>query len=143
MIICSWNIWAQDNRLLSYIQSNSDIREGGSGLYEYRGNTYAISVAEVAVGNKKESDCKKIGATKAKREMISYINGSEITSYTELIISEDINESVSGKTVNASQHYKEVIREKAIGSINEIRNLGGWFSEDGTVYYFAIYKIIE
>ncbi len=142
-IFCSLQLQGQETRVLSFIQSESDIKEGGSGLFEYGDNTYVITVSPVVVGKKSETDCKKVGATKAKRDMISFINGSEITSYTELSISETVAESLNATKVEATQSYREVIKEKVIGTINEVKNLGGWYSDDKGVYYYAIYKIIE
>lgn len=133
----------QNDTLLDYIQQQSDIREGGSSIYAFKDVTYVISVASLAVGTKNELDCKKVGSAKAKKEMLSFINGSDITSYTELNISETVNETLEGTAVLAQQQYAEYIREVVIGNINQTVPLGGWYSEDKSVYYYAIYRIIE
>ena len=75
--------------------------------------------------------------------MLSFINGSDITSYTELKTSETINETLEGTRVLVQQQFAEYIKEEVIGTINQTVPLGGWYSEDRSVYYFAIYKIIE
>ena len=129
--------------LLNYVQNKSEIQEGGSSVYEYDGLTYVISVASVAVGNKTELNCKTAGAAKAKKEMLSYINGSEISSYTELTTSETLTETLEGTKVQARQEYVEVIRERVLGMISQTVPLGGWYSDDKSVYYYAIYKIVE
>ena len=129
--------------LLDYVQNKSEIREGGSSVYAYDGLTYVISVAAVTVGNKTELNCKTAGAAKAKKEMLSYINGSEISSYTELSTSETVSETLEGTKVEAKQEYVEVIRERVLGMINQTVPLGGWYSDDEGVYYYAIYRIIE
>ena len=131
------------DKLLNYIQQKSDIREGGSSIYNYKETTYVISVASLSVGTKNELNCKKVGSAKAKKEMLSFINGSDITSYTELKTSETINETFEGTRVLAQQQFVEYIKEEVIGTINQTVPLGGWYSEDRSVYYFAIYKIIE
>ena len=131
------------DKLLNYIQQTSDIRKGGSSIYAYIDVTYVISVASLAVGTKNELDCKKIGSVKAKKEMLSFINGSDITSYTELKTSEAISETLEGTQVLTQQQFVEYIKEEVIGTINQTVPLGGWYSEDRSVYYFAIYKIIE
>ena len=128
------------NEIFNYIKEKSHIKEGGCDLFNYEEDTYIIGVASVTVGNKNELNCKKVGNAKAKKEIISYINGSEITSYTELVQSESI--LVSNK-VEASQDYVETIKEKVFGVINQCSPLGGWYSEDGSVYYYAIFKLIE
>ena len=74
---------------------------------------------------------------------MSFLNGSEVTSYTELAFSETISESLEGNKVEASQEYVEHIKEKVFGVINQCTPLGGWYSEDGSVYYYAIFKLIE
>ena len=130
-------------KLLNYIQQKSNIQEGGSSIYAYRDVTYIISVASLTVGTKNELDCKKVGSAKAKKEMLSFINGSDITSYTELKTSETINETLEGTRVLVQQQFVEYIKEEVIGTINQTVPLGGWYSEDRSVYYFSIYKIIE
>ena len=134
----------QDNKIISnYIKNESGIREGGTDLFLYDGTTYIISVSPVVVNSKSESDCKKVGSTKAKKEMLSYLNGSEITSFTELTISETIEDSLDCKKVSVKQDYVEVIKEKVMGTINQTVSLSSWYSDDKTVFYYAIYKIVE
>lgn len=135
--------YSQPKPVFNYIKDKSDISEGGSGVFEYKGTQYLISVAYLAVGTKNESDCKKVGAAKAKKEMLAYVNGTDITSYTELVTSEETIETISGIKSEYKQNYTESIKESVIGMINEINPLGGWYSEDGSVYYFAIYKQIN
>ena len=129
--------------LLDYVQNKSEIREGGSSVYNYEGLTYVISVASVAVGNKTEQSCKTAGSAKAKKELLSYVNGSEISSYTELRTSETMSETLEGTKVDAKQEYVEVIRERVQGMIDGTVPLGGWYSDDRSVYYYAIYRIVE
>ena len=129
--------------LLNYVQQKSDIRESGSSVYNYEGLTYVVSVAAVTVGTKTELNCKTVGAAKAKKEMIAFVNGSEISSYTELKNSETETETLEGTKVEAKQESTEVIREHVLGMINQTVPLGGWYSDDKGVYYYAIYKIVE
>ncbi len=129
--------------ILNYIQHKSDIREGGSNVYNYEGSTYVISVASLAVGTKNEQACKTVGSAKAKKEMLSYINGSDITSYTELTTSETVIDTLEGSKIEAKQEYVEYIREAVLGMINKCVPLGGWYSEDGSIYYYAIYRTVE
>lgn len=130
------------SKLFHYIQKKSEIREGGSSVYNYNGETYVITVSSLAVGSKNEQTCKTVGSAKAKRDMLTYINGSEITSYTELKNSETVTETLSGQVVEAKQEFIEVVKERVIGTINQVVPLGGYYSEDRSVYYFVIYKII-
>lgn len=129
--------------IFNYIKNKSHIKEGGCDLFYFDEDTYLIGVASVVVGNKTELNCKKVGTSKAKKEIISFINGSEITSYTELVVSESSSDTFQGNRVEASQEYIEVIKEKVFGVINQCIPLGGWYSEDGSVYYYAIFKLIE
>ena len=132
----------QDTGLLRYIADKSSISMGGSNVYSYSGDTCVISVAQVIVGTKSEANCKTVGAAKAKREMLAFVNGSEITSYTELEIHENVIDCSGERQVESVQTFTEVIREEVMGHINGIRHLGGWYSADRNVYYYAIYKII-
>lgn len=136
-------LFSQDAEMLAYISSESTISEGGSNVYSYNDATCVVSVAQVVVGTKSEANCRTVGAAKAKREMLSFVNGSEITSYTELKTSETTIDSAEEMEVESIQTFTEFIREDVLGNINGVCPLGGWFSEDRSVYYYAIYKIIE
>ncbi len=133
---------AQEVDLLQYIADKSSISMGGSNVYSYNEDTYVVSVAQVIVGTKSEANCKTVGAAKAKKEMLAFVNGSEITSYTELEIHDNVIDSAGERQVESVQTFTEVIREEVMGHINWIRSLGGWYSDDRSVYYYAIYKII-
>ena len=92
---------AQDNisSLRKYIQISSSIAQGGTELFEYQGVTYLISVVSVVVSSKSETQCKTVGNAKAKKEMIGYITGTDITSSTTLTYSE-ISTSANRSTLN-------------------------------------------
>lgn len=132
-----------NNSMLQYIKTKSYIQNGGCDFIKLEGKTYVIGVASVAVGNKTLLNCKKVGYVKAKKEIMSYINGSDISSYTELVTSESISDSLEGRKIETTSVYIEAIKEKVFGVINECTPLGGWYSEDGSVYYYAIFKLIE
>ena len=134
---------AQDESLAKYVQSSSIIKEGGTELFSYKGQNFMISVASVIVGTKNEIDCKKVGQAKAKRDMIAYVNGSEIASYTELKIIENTTENIEGTKIHSSQEYAEVIKEEVLGMINQCTELCGWYSDDRSVYYYALYKTVQ
>jgi hypothetical protein len=135
---------AQDNTALlrNYIQTNSSIAEGGTELYEYQGVTYLISVVPVIVSSKTEIQCKTVGAAKTKKEMLGYIYGTDITSYTILNNSETSITTLEGTIVECKQEYVESIKESVIGTISQVSQLGGWYSPDYSVYFFSVYKVI-
>ena len=135
---------AQDNilSLRNYIQTGSSIGEGGTELFEYQGVTYLISVVPIVVSSKSEMQCKTVGNSKAKKEMLGYINGTDITSSTILTNSETSTTTLKGTKVECKQEYIESIKESVIGTISQVTPLGGWYSPDRSVYYFSIYKVI-
>ena len=128
--------------VLKFIQTKSTIAEGGTELFEYKGTSYLISVAQVIVNTKTEAQCKTVGSAKAKKEMLAYVNGADITSSTILNTSETVVDDVDGRKVESKQEYVEKIKETVIGTINQISPLGGWYSADRSVYYFARYKAV-
>lgn len=140
---CFANLFAQQSPLLDYVKTQSEIKNGGCGLFTYKDVTYLICVSQVVVGSKNESTCRTVGAAKVKRDIISFINGSCITSSTELKTYETVEDSLSSTTSQLKQEYIEVIKEDVIGGINQCETLGSWFSNDSSVYYFAIYKQIN
>ena len=55
----------------------------------------------------------------------------------------DVIENTGEVKVESVQTFTEVIKEEVAGHINGVSPIGGWFSKDRSVYYYAIYKIIE
>jgi hypothetical protein len=145
LLVCGFAIdmSAQPLAILQYIQRNSDIKEGGCNIYSYNNESYLICVSQVIVGTKNEATCQTVGAAKAKRDMSAFVNGSDITSFTELKTTETIEETLSGKSHQLKQEYVDIIKENVVGSINQCSPLGSWFSDDKSVYYYALYKIIN
>lgn len=144
-MLCNLSIalFAQDKTFANYIQQKSIIKEGGTELFSYKGNNYMVSVVSIVVGTKSELDCKKVAQAKAKKEMISYVNGSEIVSSTELRIIEESVQSIESSKVEVKQEFSEIIKENVIGMINRCTPLCGWYSEDKSAYYLALYKSIQ
>ena len=140
---CFSTAYSQQTVLLNYIKNKSEIKEGGCNIFSYKGTSYVICVSQVVVGTKTESSCKTVGSAKAKRDIIAFINGSEITSFTELKTTETNVDDVSGSKSSLKQEYLEVIKEHIIGHINQCAPLGGWYSHDKRVYYYAIYKTVN
>lgn len=133
--------------LAKYVQNKSHIREGGVDVFKYEGVDYIVAVSPVQVvtakGAKTEAQCRTVGSSKAKRDMLSFVQGSSISSYTELTFSETSTEGPEGRRVDASQTYVEVIKEQVAGSINQTVPLCGWYSADGSLYYFALFKPVQ
>ena len=75
--------------------------------------------------------------------MLSFVNGSEISSVTTLTRSETAEGTLSGEKVESKQAFTESIRERVLGEINSTVPLGGWYSDDRSLYYYAIYKTVE
>ena len=140
---CLLNAYSQQSALLKYVKNKSEIKEGGCNIFSYKDISYVICVSQVVVGPKTEISCKTVGAAKAKRDIIAFINGSEITSFTELKTMETNVDDVSGSKSSLKQEYLEVIKEHVNGHINQCAPLGGWYSQDKSVYYYAIYKTIK
>ena len=140
---CLLKAYSQQSVLLKYIKNKSEIKEGGCNIYSYKDESYLVCVSQVVVGSKNETACRTVGAAKAKRDMLAFVNGSDITSFTELKTTETMEETLSGKLHQLKQEYVDIIKEEVYGSINQCTPLGCWFSNDKSVYYFALYKILN
>jgi len=129
--------------VLSSIKQNDLLSYGGSDIIQVQGNSFIVGVSAVEVGTKRLSSLMRVGKIKAEREVLTFINGSKITSSTESYISEElvtINDSSSLKTVDV---FVESIREDSEGFIKGMKPSGYWYSEDKSVFYYAIYKEVN
>ena len=133
--------------LAGYVREKSQICEGGVDVFNFEGHNYVVAVAVVQVesakGTKTEAQCRTVGSAKAKRDMLAYVQGSNITSYTQLSFSETSSDGPEGRKVEATQTYVEVIREDVTGTINQTIPLCGWYSADRSLYYFALYRPVQ
>lgn len=135
--------YAQQNDIADYIQNKSTIREGGCDIFKYKGNTYVVCVASVSVQGQSLSTVQRIGDVKAKCDLLAFINGSDITSYTEIKTTESSRYDSKGTNqVEVTEDFVEYIREEVQGSINQCARLGGWYSANQQTYFLAIYKQI-
>jgi len=129
--------------VLSSIKQNDLLSYGGSDIIQVQENSFIVGVSAVEVGPKRLSSLMRVGKIKAEREVLTFINGSKITSSTESYISEElvtINDSSSLKTVDV---FVESIREDSEGFIKGMKPSGYWYSEDKSVFYYAIYKEVN
>lgn len=132
-----------DNEILEAIQKNQILSFGGCDLIQVEGKTYLAGVSAVEVGTKKISSLVRVGKVKAGREIATFINGSDITSSTESYLKEElitINDSTSVTTIDT---FVEYIREDSEGFVKSMRPAGFWYSEDKSLFFYALYKEVN
>ena len=135
---------AQGNdALLEQVKQNPVLSWGGCDLVQMDGIEYLVAVSSVEVGTKKLPQLRTIAAAKAKRELLLMIKGSNITSSTEMTTSEEVVVVNGESTVSTIETYFEKIRESADGFVQGMAPLGLWYSDDRSLFFYAIYKSIN
>ena len=135
------SLYAQDNDvLLEQVKQNPILSWGGCDLVQMDGIEYLVAVSSVEVGTKKLPQLRTIAAAKAKRELLLMIKGSNITSSTEMTTSEEVVVVNGESTVSTIETYFEKIRESADGFVQGMVPLGLWYSDDRSLFFYAIYK---
>jgi len=135
--------FSQNDELLKAIQANSLLSYGGSDIVNFEKETYIVGVAAVEVGTKKISSLTRIGKVKAGQQVISFVNGSDITSRTESYLKEELTTINDSTAVETTETFVEYIREDTEGFVKMMQPAGFWFSEDKSVFYYALYKLVE
>ena len=135
---------AQGNEaLLEQVKQNPVLSWGGCDIVQMSGTEYLVAVSSVEVGTKKLPQLRTIAAAKAKRDLLLMIKGSTITSSTEMTTTEEVV-VVNGKsTVSTVESYFEKIRESADGFVQGMVPLGLWYSDDRSLFFYALYKSIN
>lgn len=129
--------------LLKTVKSNDLLSYGGCDIVGFNDQSLLVGVSAVEVGTKKMSSLMRVGKVKAERELVTFINGSDITSSTKSYYSEEFT------TMNDSSYLKTVevfidnIREDSEGFVKGMKPGGYWFSEDKSVFYYVLYKEIN
>jgi hypothetical protein len=130
---------AQESNLCDSIKTlyNKTLFEGGK-VIKVTENLYLISLAVVPATNSNASTLDRIATVKARRNMLVFLQGSEITSSKTLKTSEN----TSTDDMSTAENYVEEIKEEAYGFIDGMEELCSWYTEDKS-YIKVIYKKIK
>ena len=130
--------------LLSNIQKDELLSEGGSDLIEWNSDsTYIVGVSAVEVKKKKRNMLRRIGATKAKSQVTQFIEGSDLKTSREMKTQEKVEIQNGKETITFSEEYLEIIQEDVAGFVRGMSDVGGWYSDDKSVYYHAVARLIK
>ena len=131
------------NGLFSKIQNDIELMEGGSNLIKWNtDSTFIIGVSAVEVKKKRQSILKRVGIVKAKAQVTQFIEGSFLTTSREMTTQETIALVNDKETVFFKEEYIEIIREDTKGFVNGMSNVGGWYSKDKSMYYYAVARLL-
>ncbi len=128
--------------LLEAVKSHSILSWGGSDIVVVNDTTFLIGVAAVEVGTKKFSALRRVGMIKAQKEVVTFVNGADITSSERMKTTETVIDTNGRRTIIVSDEYVEQIQEDSEGFVRQMHPLGFWYEEDKSVFYYAIYKSI-
>jgi len=118
---------------------NASSFEGGR-IIKTNKKVYAISVAIVDVNsNSNTVSLNRIATVKARRNLLVFLEGSEITSSKILTTSE----SITKQDQQSLETYKEEIKESATGYVEGTDDLCSWYSEDKKQFIKVIYQIVK
>ena len=135
---------AQGNEaLLESVKQNPILSWGGCDIVPMDGTEYLVAVSSVEVGTKKLPQLRTVAAAKAKRELLLMIKGSNVTSSTEMTTSEEVVVVNGESSVKSVETYFEKIREDADGVVQGMAPLGMWYSDDRSLFFYALYKSIN
>ncbi len=129
--------------LLETIKKSDLLSYGGCDLITFDSASLLVGVSAVEVGSKKISSLMRIGKVKAERELVSFINGSTITSSTQSYYREELTTTNDSSYIETVETFVERIREDAEGFVKGMKPSGYWFSDDKSIFYYAIYKKIN
>jgi len=130
-----------DIELANYIDStyqNSPFE--GVKIIESDTETFLISLAVVnTTGHKSQSTMDRIAVVKARRNALTYLQGSTITS--DQIV--QTGETITGKSVSYYEEYFDSIKETSSGFIQGMSTLTTFLTKDGKNHVHVIYAILE
>lgn len=144
MLVMAVSVCAQENKaVLDSIKNNDLLNIGGCDLIKVGDKDFIAGVSAVEVGTKKISSLVRVGKVKAEKEVVTFVNGAEITSKTESYIKEELVTVNNQQTLKTADVFVESIRENAEGFVKQMKPAGYWYSDDKSVFYYAVYKAID
>ena len=130
--------------LLSRIQQDEYLAEGGADILNWNSDsTFVIGVSAVEVKKKKRNMLRRIGTTKAKSQVTQFIEGSDLTTSREMKTQEKVEIQDGKETITFSEEYLEIIQEDVAGFVRGMSDVGGWYSDDKSLYYHAVARLIQ
>jgi len=126
--------------LLETVKSHPVLAWGGSDVVVVNDSSFLVGVAAVEAGTKKMSALRRVGMIKAQKEVVTFVNGADITSSEQMSTQETVIDTNGRKTIIVKDEYVEQIREDSEGFVRQMQPLGFWYEEDQSVFYYAIYK---
>ena len=130
--------------LLSYIQKNDLLSTGGCGEVQWNlDSTYIIGVSAIEVKKKRISILRRIGTTKAKAQVTQFIEGSDLTTSRKMETQEKIEIINDKEVVTFTEEYLEIIQEDAEGFVRGMSDVGGWYSKDKSMYFYAVGRLLS
>jgi len=143
LVVWSGSLFAQSDEFAEQIKTHPLISIGGCDLLNFQDKDYIVGVAAVDAEGKSMSILRRVAKVKAEREVVTFINGSDITSSTSSYIKEVATTIGEQEVVETSQEFVEKIREDSEGFVKAMKVAAYWFSEDRSVFYYAVYKEVN
>ena len=129
--------------LIEEIKADEILSEGGADLLEWNlDSTYIIGVSAVEVKKKKKNILRRIGTTKAKSQVTQFIEGSDLTTSRKMETHEKLEIVNDEEVITLTEEYLEIIQEDVEGFVRGVSDVGGWYSEDKSMYYYAVARLL-
>jgi hypothetical protein len=130
--------------LLPMIQKDDLLSEGGADLIKWNlDSTFIVGVSAVEVKKKRKSILRRVGTSKAKAQVTQFVEGSDLTTSREMKTQEKVEIQDGKETITFSEEYLEIIQEDVAGFVRGMSDVGGWYSDDKSLYYHAVARLIQ
>ncbi|MDP6276156.1 MAG: hypothetical protein QGF69_04515 [Candidatus Marinimicrobia bacterium] len=129
--------------LLPMIQKDDLLSEGGADLIKWNlDSTFIVGVSAVEVKKKRKSILRRVGTSKAKAQVTQFIEGSDLTTSRKMETQEKIEIVNNEEIITFTESYLEIIQEDTEGFVRGMSNVGGWYSDDKSMYYYAVARLL-
>jgi hypothetical protein len=130
-----------DEELVAFIENRYESSPfEGVKIIESDAEAFLISLAVVNRSeHKNQSTMDRIAVLKARRNALTYLQGSTITS--EQIVK--TGQTITGNSVSYYEEYFDTIRETSSGFVDGMSTLTTFTTSNGKNYVHAIYAILE
>jgi len=129
--------------LLEKIKTDELLSEGGANLIKWNlDSTFIVGVSAVEVKKKRKSILRRVGTSKAKAQVTQFIEGSDLTTSRKMETQEKIEIVNNEEIITFTESYLEIIQEDTEGFVRGMSNVGGWYSDDKSMYYYAVARLL-
>lgn len=122
------------------------LKNGGASLVRFDGRLYFLAVAVTDIrGNTSQEKLRqlRVGRVQAQKEAVAFAEQTKVVAEEKLVEKTTIAVEGQTKTLSVLKTIDETTSTKVGGVLKSLDEAGSWRSADGTLFFYALGKVLD